>query len=75
MFDFSFDLFSYHFSSSPPSPSPPPPDQTGRIDINTPKVCGHRGQVLDIKWDPFDDDVIASASEDTTIKVSKQIIS
>jgi len=44
-------------------------DKTGRIDINTPKVCGHRGQVLDIKWDPFDDDVIASASEDTTIKI------
>lgn len=43
--------------------------QTGRIDINLPKVTGHRGPVLDLKWNPFNDNEIASCSEDTTIKV------
>ena len=46
-----------------------PIKHTGRIDINTPKVSGHRGPVLDLKWNPFNDNEIASCSEDTTIKV------
>ncbi|XP_077996592.1 uncharacterized protein LOC144449917 isoform X2 [Glandiceps talaboti] len=46
-----------------------PLNKMGRIEVNMPKVTGHRGAVLDIKWDPFDDNVIASCSEDTTIKV------
>ncbi|CAF0795784.1 unnamed protein product [Brachionus calyciflorus] len=46
-----------------------PIKQTGRIDINTPKVTGHRGPVLDLKWNPFNDNEIASCSEDATIKV------
>ena len=37
------------------------------MDINTPKVCGHKGPVLDIKWNPFNDSVISSASDDTTV--------
>uniref|UniRef100_A0A3P9ID39 Coronin n=1 Tax=Oryzias latipes TaxID=8090 RepID=A0A3P9ID39_ORYLA len=32
-------------------------------------VSGHRGNVLDIKWNPFNDYCIASCSEDTTVKV------
>ncbi|XP_060605093.1 coronin-1B-like isoform X3 [Ruditapes philippinarum] len=43
--------------------------KTGRVDINAPKVCGHAGGVLDIKWSPFHDDVIASGSDDCTVKV------
>ena len=46
----------------------------GRADVDTdtsyvsiPKVCGHRAPVTDIKWNPFDDHVIASCSEDTTV--------
>ncbi len=41
--------------------------QTGRVDMNTPKVCGHSGPVLDIKWNPFDDYMIASCSDDATV--------
>lgn len=46
-----------------------PLDKMGRADVNTPRVCGHRGPITDIKWNPFDDNVIASSSEDATIKV------
>ncbi|XP_070545785.1 coronin-1C-A-like isoform X2 [Ptychodera flava] len=46
-----------------------PIQKTGRIEVNMPKVTGHRGTVLDIKWDPFDDNVIASCSDDATIKL------
>ncbi|XP_064595737.1 coronin-2B-like isoform X2 [Liolophura sinensis] len=46
-----------------------PLERTGRVDINTPKVCGHKGPVLDVKWNPFNDHVIASCSEDATVKV------
>ncbi|KAK1334295.1 hypothetical protein QTO34_005298 [Cnephaeus nilssonii] len=41
-----------------------PLHQTGKLDPHYPKVCGHRGNVLDIKWNPFDDFEIASASEE-----------
>ncbi|XP_025774970.1 coronin-2B [Puma concolor] len=43
-----------------------PLEQTGRIEPNYPKVCGHQGNVLDIKWNPFIDNIIASCSEDTS---------
>ncbi|XP_077088463.1 coronin-2A isoform X1 [Siphateles boraxobius] len=42
---------------------------TGKVDPHHPKVSGHRGNVLDIKWNPFDDFCIASCSEDTTVKI------
>ena len=35
--------------------------------MNVPRVCGHRGPITDIKWNPFDDSVIASSSEDATV--------
>lgn len=41
--------------------------QTGKLDPHHPKVCGHRGNVLDIKWNPFNDFEIASCSEDATV--------
>lgn len=37
--------------------------------MNHPLVTGHKGPVLDIAWCPFNDQVIASSSEDTTVKV------
>ncbi|TSK82227.1 Coronin-1B [Bagarius yarrelli] len=42
---------------------------SGRVDQSTPTVCGHAGPVLDIQWCPHDDNVIASASEDCTVKI------
>ncbi|NXD72643.1 COR2B protein, partial [Eolophus roseicapillus] len=44
-----------------------PIEQTGRIEPNYPKVCGHQGNVLDIKWNPFIENIIASCSEDTSV--------
>ncbi|KAG9341196.1 hypothetical protein JZ751_019635 [Albula glossodonta] len=46
-----------------------PVTQTGRIDPHHPKVCGHQGNVLDIKWNPFIDNIIASCSEDSSVRI------
>lgn len=46
--------------------------QTGKLDPHYPKVCGHRGNVLDIKWNPFDDFEIASCSEDATVSARQR---
>jgi len=46
-----------------------PLNKTGRIEVNTPLVAGHKGPVLDIQWSPFNDNVIASASEDAIVRV------
>ena len=45
------------------------PIQVGRVDPNAPLVAGHKGPVLDIAWSPFNDNVIASASDDTMVRV------
>lgn len=42
---------------------------TGRIDFQRCKVIGHCGLVYDLKWNPFNDYQIASASDDCTIKL------
>ncbi|XP_043465469.1 coronin-2B-like isoform X2 [Leptopilina heterotoma] len=46
-----------------------PLDNTGRLDFNVSRVTGHTGPVLDIKWNPFNDNVIASCSDDCTVKL------
>lgn len=46
-----------------------PANKPGKVEKDYPLVSGHRAAVLDIQWCPFNDNVIASASEDTTIKV------
>ena len=43
--------------------------QFGRLDPEHGKVSGHTQDVLDIAWNPFDDNMIASSSEDTTVKI------
>lgn len=48
------------------------PSQSGRIDQSSPTVCGHAAPVLDIQWSPHDDNIIASASEDCTVKAGPQ---
>ncbi|KAK1802209.1 hypothetical protein P4O66_021876 [Electrophorus voltai] len=42
---------------------------SGRIDPHHPKVCGHQGNVLDIKWNPFHENIIASCSEDSSVRI------
>ncbi|XP_064471293.1 coronin-2B-like isoform X2 [Ornithodoros turicata] len=46
-----------------------PIENTGRVDVSAGKVTGHKGPVLDLKWNPFNDNVIASCSDDCTIKL------
>jgi len=46
-----------------------PMAKVGRIDRDYPGIAGHKGAVLDIKWCPFNDNIIASCSEDCTIKI------
>ena len=43
--------------------------QNGRIDHEASIVSGHQATVLDIQWCPHNDNIIASGSEDCTIKV------
>lgn len=49
--------------------------QTGRLDFNANRVTGHTGPILDIKWNPFNDNVIASCSDDCTVRVAPYLIS
>merc|ERR1712176_1461725 len=44
-------------------------EKVGRIDMNFPRVAGHKGAVLDLQWNPFNENIIASGSDDTTIKI------
>mmetsp|Transcript_35485 Transcript_35485/g.85618 ORF Transcript_35485/g.85618 Transcript_35485/m.85618 type:complete len:470 (-) Transcript_35485:333-1742(-) len=45
-------------------------DRPGRfIPGSTPTLHGHHGAILDFEWNPFDDSMLATASEDTTIKI------
>ncbi|XP_072020536.1 coronin-2B-like isoform X2 [Amphiura filiformis] len=46
-----------------------PIERSGRLEPTQAKVTGHSGPVLDIKWNPFNDDMIASCSDDTTVKI------
>jgi coronin-1B/1C/6 len=45
-------------------------DRPGRFEVSSCQyVTGHSGAVLDIDWSPFDDSLMATASEDTDIKL------
>ena len=46
-----------------------PLEKVGRIEREHPLISGHKGAVLDIAWCPHNDNVIASGSEDCTVKV------
>jgi WD40 repeat protein len=45
-------------------------DQVGRFNINNPKVSVHRNKVLDLKWSPFVDTLLASTGEDAVVNVT-----
>jgi len=42
---------------------------TGKVDPKTPLVSGHKGIVLDLDFNPFNDNLVASVSEDCTGKI------
>lgn len=45
-------------------------DRPGRFEDGTsPILKGHHGAVLDMEWSPFDDSLLATGSEDCTIKL------
>ena len=45
-------------------------DRPGRFEVATCSyIQGHSGAVLDMEWNPFDDSMLATASEDTKIKI------
>ncbi|CAK9302610.1 unnamed protein product [Gordionus sp. m RMFG-2023] len=46
-----------------------PLEKFGKIEKDYPLVLGHKGPVLDLAWCNFNDNIIASCSEDTTIKI------
>lgn len=46
-----------------------PHSMKGKVSPNLPLVTGHKGEVLDIDFNPFNDNLIASASDDGTAKV------
>ncbi|CAD6187669.1 unnamed protein product [Caenorhabditis auriculariae] len=46
-----------------------PVNKVGRIDKDYPFVDAHKAPCLEVAWSPFNDNVIASCSEDTTCKV------
>uniref|UniRef100_A0A0N4ZUK8 Coronin n=1 Tax=Parastrongyloides trichosuri TaxID=131310 RepID=A0A0N4ZUK8_PARTI len=46
-----------------------PVNKIGRIDKDYPYVDAHKAPCLEIAWSPFNDNVIASCSEDTTTRV------
>jgi hypothetical protein len=46
-----------------------PYSSSGKVDPKAPLVSGHKNPVLDIDWNPFNDSLIASASEDCTSKI------
>lgn len=46
-----------------------PVEKKGRLDVNVPKISAHKEYVLDLQWNPYNDNMIASCSEDGSIKV------
>ena len=46
-----------------------PTEKKGRLDVGLPKISAHKEYVLDLQWNPYNDNMIASCSEDGSIKV------
>jgi len=46
-----------------------PVDRKGRLDVDIAKISAHKEYVLDLQWSPYNDNMIASCSEDGSIKV------
>ncbi|PRT54290.1 Coronin-like protein [Wickerhamiella sorbophila] len=48
-----------------------PVTKPGKLPDRFPLFSGHKGAVLDTEWNPFDDDMVVSASDDGSIGVWK----
>nr|CAB3233020.1 coronin-1B-like [Phallusia mammillata] len=46
-----------------------PLDRVGRLDTDYPMVNGHSNDVIDLAWSPFHDNMVASCSDDCTVKI------
>jgi len=46
-----------------------PHDKKGRCEPDAPKVSAHKEYVLDLQWSPFNDNFLATCSEDGVIKI------
>mmetsp|Transcript_18400 Transcript_18400/g.37490 ORF Transcript_18400/g.37490 Transcript_18400/m.37490 type:complete len:459 (-) Transcript_18400:134-1510(-) len=46
-----------------------PVTRFGRLPRDLPLVTGHTGPILDFEFNPFDDNMLVSASEDMTLKI------
>jgi len=46
-----------------------PVEKTGRLPSGIPLITGHSGPILDFEFNPFDDNMIATSSEDLTVKL------
>lgn len=46
-----------------------PSSTVGRLDVNLPKVSGHKEYILDLQWNPYQDNMLATCSEDGSIKI------
>ena len=46
-----------------------PLKKTGRLPRDQKLITGHAGPILDFEFNPFDDNMIASCSEDLTVKI------
>jgi len=46
-----------------------PVERKGRLDVNVPKVSAHKEYILDLQWSPYNDQMLASCSEDGSIKI------
>jgi len=44
-------------------------ENPGKLKADTPLISGHKGPVLDFDFNPFNDHIVASVSEDTTVKI------
>ncbi|XP_063931661.1 coronin-1C-like [Zophobas morio] len=46
-----------------------PLEKQGKLKTDTPIVTGHTSAVLDVAWNPFNDNELASCAEDATIRI------
>jgi len=44
-------------------------DKPGRTDATIPMIAGHKGATLDFDFNPFHEHIIATASDDTSLKI------